>query len=354
MSVSVQIVATEARAGDTVFMRTLKLESLFSPEITRLWQSQSGATGAEIVLVVPTFRRPDHLLQTLRSLQDQRSDKSFQVIVIENDADKRDGAAVAVPLFEAGYLQGQMIVAHEKGNCSAYNAGIHTALQSYPQLQWLLVIDDDEIADRNWLDRMIAQATRSGAHIVGGPQMPLFSHPGTNRLETHPVFQPPYKESGEVARLYSSGNLLLARQVLERIAPPWFDPQFNFLGGGDSDLFERCAALGLKFAWCHEARVYETVPDRRLEADWIRARSLRNGVISTLVEKRRRSAQPLGNLRTFAKSAALLGASPFRASLDLIRTGSLNLASYRVYVALGRVLAHFGYQNEQYRQPEKN
>ena len=101
--------------------------------------------------------------------------------------------------------------------------------------------------------------------------------------------------------------------------------------------------------------VRETVPARRLEADWIRSRSLRNGVISTLVEKKKRAASPVGNLRVFAKSLALLAASPFRGLRASSRkTGSLSTAIYPVYIAIGRVLAEFGYSNEQYRQPEKN
>ena len=51
---------------------------------------------------------------------------------------------------------------------------------------------------------------------------------------------------------------------------------------------------------------------------------------------------------------ALLAASPFRALSRLAATGSPSIASYPIYVALGRTLAEFGYANEQYRQPDKN
>jgi hypothetical protein len=54
------------------------------------------------------------------------------------------------------------------------------------------------------------------------------------------------------------------------------------------------------------------------------------------------------------KSFALLAASPVRAIGKWSETGSLATGIYPVYVALGRVLAEFGYANEQYRQPEKN
>jgi len=138
------------------------------------------------------------------------------------------------------------------------------------------------------------------------------------------------------------------------MGPPFLDLRFNFMGGGDSDFLSRSAQKGFVLGWCAEAKVFETVPARRVEADWIRARSLRNGVISTLVEKKKRAGTPMAGVKVFLKSLALLAASPFRGAIRLARTGSPAAAAYPVHVALGRVLAEFGYANEQYRQPEKN
>jgi GT2 family glycosyltransferase len=308
----------------------------------------------QAIVTVPTFRRPVQLLETLASLQAQQTDRRFAVIVMENEADAREGAIAALPLFESGAVEGMLIVAHERGNCSAYNAGWQTALLHFPSFEHLLVIDDDELADPEWLERMCKASETLGADIVGGPQVPAFEDPSHARWAAHPVFAPPYSQTGLVEALYSSGNLLLGRKVLMRMGPPFLDLRFNFMGGGDSDFLSRSRQAGFRLAWCAEARILEMVPARRVEADWIRARSLRNGVISTLVEKKKRAGTPLAGLKVFAKSLALLAASPFRGALKLARTGSVSTGLYPIYVALGRVLAEFGYANEQYRQPEKN
>jgi GT2 family glycosyltransferase len=310
--------------------------------------------GVELVVTVPTFRRPDQLLATLASIRTQATDFRFAVIVMENDAEGRAGASAAAPLFEAGELSGLVIIAHERGNCSAYNAGWQTALIHFPNFQHLAVIDDDEIAEPEWLARLREASGRFDADIVGGPQVPIFEEGAAPRYQNHPVFLPPYELSGPVDALYSSGNLLIGRHVLSAMGPPFLDLRFNFMGGGDSDFLSRSKQAGFRLAWCAEARVLEAVPARRLEPGWIRARSLRNGVISTLVEKKKRSGQSLGMTRVFAKSLLLLAAAPFRGVLRLARTGSPSDALYPVHVALGRVLAEFGYANEQYRQPEKN
>ncbi|EKF20559.1 glycosyltransferase family 2 protein [Nitratireductor pacificus] len=310
--------------------------------------------AVECVVTVPTFRRPQQLLETLHSIAAQRTARRFAVIVMENEAEKREGAAAAAPRFEDGTFSGLVIIAHQRGNCHAYNAGWETALAEFPGFRYLAVIDDDEIASPDWLENLCRTAEALDADIVGGPQAPVFAAPEHAHLARHPVFAPHYDTTGPVAALYSSGNLMVSRDVLEAMPRPFLDLKFNFMGGGDSDFLSRAAQKGYRLAWCAEAVTNEIVPARRVKADWIRARALRNGVISTLVEKKKRAGQRFGTLRVFAKSLALLGLSPLRGLRRLAATGSLSTAMYPVYVGLGRVLAEFGYANEQYREPEKN
>jgi GT2 family glycosyltransferase len=284
----------------------------------------------------------------------QKTSRKFAIILIENDADGLDGVNATKALFETGQMTGTLIIAHERGNCNAYNAGWHMALQLYPNFKNLIVIDDDEIADLNWLERMCNARQKYSADIVGGPQLPVFEVPVSAGLATHPVFSPAYDSSGPVTTLYSSGNLLVSRAVLEAMPFPYFDLKFNFIGGGDADLMNRAVKKGFKLAWCNEAPVYETVPVRRTEADWIRARALRNGAISTFVEKRMRQDQPLGGTITLLRSLALFAVSPVRAIIATIASGSPRTGMYQIYIGVGRVMGEFGYSNEQYRNAEKN
>ncbi|RST87076.1 glycosyltransferase [Aquibium carbonis] len=308
----------------------------------------------EIAVTLPTYKRPEQVLATLQSVIGQRTSRPFAVVVMENDAEWHAGADAVAPLFENGTAQGVLLIAHDRGNCCAYNAGWATALAEFPKLGFVLVIDDDEIAGPNWLETMCATAESLGADILGGPQVPVFHEPGHEHWAEHPVFAPPYRETGLVPALYSSGNLLVARRVLDAMPRPFLDLSFNFTGGGDSDFLSRAAARGFILGWCADAPVMETVPARRLEPDWIRSRSLREGVLSTWVEKRKRGGSLAARCRVAAKSLALLAASPVRGVIRFARTGSLSVGLYPFYVALGRVLAEFGYANEQYRQAEKN
>jgi glycosyltransferase involved in cell wall biosynthesis len=311
-----------------------------------------GARAPRVVVTLPTFRRPDHLLKTLDSLRAQTFGEPFAVIVMENDAERREGLDAAAPLFLSGAIDGLVLVAQERGNCFAYNAGWETALDTFPAMEHLLVIDDDECAGPGWIEHLVRAAEATGADFVGAPQRPVFEG-GGGAYDRHPVFTPHYDRTGPVPILYSSGNVLIRRHVLDRMERPFLDPAFNFIGGGDSDFYARCRRRGFTFAWCEEAPVFETTPIRRTEFSWIQARSLRNGAISSIIEWR---AEPglAGRARTFAKSAALLAAAPFRSVVLGVKTRSAVIGLYPVHVAVGRLMAEFGMVNEQYRRPEQN
>ncbi|SJZ98165.1 glycosyltransferase family 2 protein [Consotaella salsifontis] len=325
-----------------------------SGEVTVEFRSHEGARPPHrVVVTLPTFRRPEHLEKTLRSLCEQNTEHRFAVVVMDNDDTGREGAAAARPFFLGGLLEGLVIIAHERGNCSAYNAGWKTALGEFPGMEFLLVIDDDECADPQWLARLVETAQETDADAVGGPQIPVFADERGAKLANHPVFEPHYDATGPVPILYSSGNVLLRRRLLEAMGPPFLDTAFNFIGGGDSDFYSRCREKGFSFAWCQEAPVYETVPQRRTEFSWLQARALREGALSAIIERRRDSSFK-GRARSLAKSLALLVASPVRGSYLAWQTGSFVTGLYRPQVALGRLLGELGIVNEQYRRPEEN
>lgn len=317
-----------------------------------------GLTGRnnndiEVAVSLPTFRRPGHLLKTLNSIAAQKTKRNYICIVMENDPDNGEGARVAEDFFKQEQLRGIVINAHRRGNCSAYNAGWYTALERFPNLGAVMVIDDDEIADPLWIEKMTSAAKTLDVDMVGGPQTPLFEGNADPKWANHPVFQPAHLESGKVEIIYSTGNVLIAAKVLRHMAYPYLDEKFNFLGGGDADFYARCRREGFTFGWEKGAPVVETVPERRTEPSWLNARGLRNGAISTLIEKR--AANGFGDkAKIVAKSLILLAASPFRSFALFIKTGSPIIGIYHINVALGRLAMEFGFANEQYREPEKN
>ncbi|MBP1885974.1 glycosyltransferase [Sinorhizobium mexicanum] len=311
-------------------------------DITVYFQTKrEDAADIELVVVVPTFRRPDHIVKTLKTIVSQRPDVPSATIVVESDADGLAGAEVAKGFFLGHPSDSAVVVVRRRGHAHACNAGWAAALDLYPNLRALAVIYDDEVAAPEWLDCLVAVQETHGADIVGGPQLPVFEDPREQKWKRHPVFTPPYKESGPVPILYSAGNVLITRAVLDGMARPFLDPALNVVGVGDADFFDRCKAKGFTLAWATEAWVAETVPVFHTTRSWIRARSLENGAISALLEHQRDPTFS-GRLRTLGKSLALIATS-LPVGLKLwAETGLAAASLYPLHVAVGRLTAKIG------------
>jgi GT2 family glycosyltransferase len=302
----------------------------------------------EIVVCIPSFRRPQHLRLTLRSLAGQRTDRRFAVVVVENDAAKRESVPVATEFFLAGNIPGLCIVEPRQGNCQAINAAFETALATFPAATKLLMIDDDEIASPEWLERMVEAAEATGADLIGGPVLPNFDDGMKRGLRRHPAFRPAYDVSGPVSIIYGCGNCLITRQVFENLADPAFDLKFNFLGGGDTDFFVRCRQAGMKFHWAADAVITETVPHSRTNPGWLVVRGLRIGAINYHIEVKA--------ARTYWSRAKLLAKMLAMLPLSLIRAGRLVfteqkpiIALHPMTVAAGSALAAIGIEPQPYK-----
>jgi GT2 family glycosyltransferase len=278
---------------------------------------------------------------------------AFAVVVVENHASGLEGAHAAAEVLAGSHLDGMVIVEARQGNCNAYNAGFRHALAAFPGLTHVAIIDDDEVAIPEWLERLL-ESLDGGGDVVGGPQVPVFEDAdAARRYASHPVFRSAHGTSGTAGLITSTGNCLISVRALSAMAPDFLDERFNFLGGGDTDFFTRLGEKGFRFRWRQDAVVHETVPARRTQRSWITARSIRNGLISALIQRKQMPGL-LGRLKVIAKSLALLAASPVRSVALAVKTRSVYAGSYHMMVAAGRILAEFGYTIEQYREPEKN
>lgn len=324
-----------------------------SGDVEIAWASAHDPLDVRLAVALPTFRRPRQVVETLRSVVSQASPIPFAVVVMENETQGAEGAAAARAFLGDHDVPAVVVLANRRGNCAAYNAGWHVSLERYTKLEWVLVIDDDELARPGWIATMLATAAATGADMVGAPQHPVFEAGSDEAMADHPVFRPPYERTGPVPILYSSGNVLIRADRLRHHGYPWLDEGFNFLGGGDSDFYDRERRRGARFAWCAQGGVDETIPARRTQLSWLNARALRNGTISALI-RRRAAAGRADHARRVVHSLALLAASPWRSLWLAGRTRSPAHGLTHMNVALGRLLAEVGFANEQYRAADRN
>ena len=297
--------------------------------------------SAEVVVCIPTFRRPAGLQKTLQSLIAQAGAEPFAVVVVENDAVGLAGKQVADAIFASLALAGFCVVERNQGNCSAINTAFRTARQSFPAAEFFLMIDDDEEAATSWLAGMVGTARSSGADLVGGPVVRRFATDARPSLRKHPLFYSTIPGSGETASLQGTGNCLIRRRVLEAFGDPTLDPRFNFLGGGDMDFFTRCRLAGFGSHWNANAEVFESVPAQRTRAKWVMARSIATGVINYTIDQKRYPGRR-GAAWLLAKNVISLGLSPFRTVRALWATRHWLPASHPLCLSIGRNLAALG------------
>jgi GT2 family glycosyltransferase len=301
-----------------------------------------------IVVCVPTFRRPQHLRLTLDSLANQRTERRFAVIIVENDASRCEGVPVAAAFLRAGKFAGLCVVEPRQGNCHAINAAFETALATFPAAARFLMIDDDEIASRDWLELMVRAVEASGADVIGGPVFPKFDDERQHKLRRHPAFYPAYEVSGPVPVIYGCGNCLITRAVFAALGEPAFDLRFNFLGGGDYDFFARCHRAGFRFHWAAEAVIVETVPKSRTNVGWLAQRGLRIGAINYHVQ-RKATRTVWARAKLIAKTFAMLPFSLFRAGRLVLSKHKAVVAMHPMTVAAGSVLATIGIEPQPYQ-----
>lgn len=310
--------------------------------------SRSLDRSVGVVVCIPSFRRPQHLRLTLELLAAQRTDRRFAVVIVENDAMGCESVPVATEFLQAGRFQGLCMIEPRQGNCHAINAAFETALATFPAANHFLMIDDDEIASKDWLEIMARAAEATGADLVGGPVQPNFDDDMKRGLRRHPAFRPAYDISGPVPVIYGCGNCLITRSVFARLGDPAFDVRFNFLGGGDTDFFVRCRQAGMKFHWAAEAVITETVPQSRTNPGWLALRGLRIGAINYHIEVKA-ARTPWSRVKLLAKMLAMLPLSLFRAGLLVLTEHKALIALHPMTVAVGSALAAVGIEPQPYK-----
>lgn len=321
--------------------------SLTAPR-AMLAMSDAVDRHAGIIVCIPTFRRPQHLQLTLESLARQRTSRRFVVIVVDNDPTAREGADAAAAFLQTGRLTGICVAEPRQGNCYAINAAFETARANFPLATSFLMIDDDEVASVDWLERMVSAAETTGVDIVGGPVYPKFADDIWIRLRHHPAFAPAYDSSGPVPIIYGCGNCLITRAAFDRLEEPAFDQRFNFLGGGDLDFFTRCRRAKMSFHWAADAVITETVPASRTRSSWLALRGLRIGAINYLVEYK--VARTLWmRTRLLAKVLALFPLSLYRAGRLYVAERQAIIAMHPIVVATGGALAAMGIEPQPYK-----
>jgi len=260
----------------------------------------------EVLVGIPTHKRPELLRKCLESIEAQEGElPDIRVFVADNDPTGREGDAVVAEVAPSFRFPLSSTVVEEPGISAVRNAIVAEA--NARGSDFIAMIDDDETASRRWLTELLEAQVRYGADVVGGPVH--FDLQGDRSSEG--MFWTDRRPSGPTGALFATNNNLISSAALRRLDWPQFDQQFGLTGGGDLEWFTRIGKLGASFAWNADALVSEVVPRGRRNLNWFLKRQFRVG------ENQIRVARLHGTRKDVAKlvveGVATLVASPVRA-----------------------------------------
>lgn len=208
------------------------------------------AEGSDMTVVICTRDRPQGLRATLSSLRSQ-TDPDFRVIVVDNGSPAAGTADVTRKLALPGW---EYVVEPKPGLSRARNRGL-SAVQTR-LVGWL---DDDEVADRQWVRRIkqgFAHASQPAA--VCGVMLPAeLNYEAQVRFEQYGGFN---KGRGLEPEVLKAGT----PSVVSPLYPlPTFGPggnmafiteQLRDIGG-----FDPCLGAGTRTRGCEDMRAFSQV-----------------------------------------------------------------------------------------------
>jgi succinoglycan biosynthesis protein ExoM len=243
---------------------------------------------ADVVIGVPTFRRPQWLERCLYALAALKIDRPTRVVVADNDTERREGMAVCERLIQEGYPLPLTIVAAEpRGISFTRNALIAEALRS-ETTQFIVMIDDDEWPDQTWLSELLRVQATWSADVVGGPVRRTFESKVPDHVAT--ANQPEYRNipTGPIDLVDATSNILFNAALFRARPAPWFDPEYALMGGEDKDLLMSFKLAGKVFAWASDAVVTEEMPASRCSAQWMIKRAFWVGSTDMMINLKHR------------------------------------------------------------------
>ncbi len=299
---------------------------------------------AEVIVAIPTFRRPQGLEKLLRALEKLDTQASVSVLVGDNDAGTCEGRAVCERLRSGYRWPLECIVVSDRGIAQNRNALVEKALTN-PRVEFLAMLDDDEWPVAGWLDALLTVQRETGADAVAGSVLREFEDVLPGRFASHcDGIAPVRGQTGPAHEIDSTANVLVSRSCFDGRR---FDPAFALTGGEDRDFFTRLARDGKRFAWSDEAAVYAMVPASRSSLSWGLARAYRAGNSDMRVMlKYGLSIREM--TREIVKIVGAVVTAPFAFLIFIADAARSANAIRRVFRAAGKVAAFFGYHYNEY------
>lgn len=292
-----------------------------------------------VVVCTYTDRRWDLLRETIAALQGQTMAPAQIVVVVDHEPGLlervRSEIEGVVALPSAG----------PPGLAGGRNTGAHAATGSV-----VAFVDDDAVADPDWLERLAEPYEDSDVVAVGGAILPHWSR-------SRPPWFPPefdwvvgctYRGMPEVqtpVRNLIGANMSFRGEVFERLEffPGLGHAGGRSLGGEETDFCIRLthSLPGKRIVYEPQARVQHHVPPERARFGYFLQRCYSEGVSKGVLSRRVGSGAGLATEKAYVR--VVLPRGVLHALADAVRTGRPATASRAAATAVGLAATASGY-----------
>jgi GT2 family glycosyltransferase len=203
-----------------------------------------------VSVVVPTYLRPDKVVDLLGALQSlDFAKEAFEVIVV-NDG----GPSNLEPLCAcAAGLNLRMVTQAHAGPARARNRGAACASGRY-----LVFSDDDCVPDRDWLNEFLAVLDRFPEHLVAGRVVnaALANRFSCASQQIADYLHGYFNDNLGHARFFPSNNIAMSAKLFQSVGG--FHSGFPLAGGEDREFCHRWHRRGFPMTYAPAAIVHHT------------------------------------------------------------------------------------------------
>ena len=245
-----------------------------------------------VTIAIPTHNRAQSLRETLDSIKAIAlpDDAKIECIVIDNASTDDTPSIVEGAANSASPFSIRRVLEPRQGSSFARNRAIDEAHGDV-----IAFIDDDAIADCDWLRAMLSALDGRGLDVACGMVLPRWTTPPPRwlgsrlivKLAVHDraTIESVSPDQNEALQNYFSANVAFRRSAFERFGR--FREDLGVVGknpmsGEDTELFARIIARGGKVGFVRDAIVHHLIGPERMTAEYLRRKSFAFGFGSAI------------------------------------------------------------------------
>jgi glycosyltransferase involved in cell wall biosynthesis len=293
-----------------------------------------------------------HRLNGLKKLLESIYNQTFnsikkpviEIIVVDNDPN--GSASLIIEHFKGkNEILIKYYIEEKKGIPFARNKSIkHISIDT----DFIIFVDDDEVALPNWLEELIKAQERYDADVITGPVEPLFMSPVPEWITKGGFFKKSLYEEGELLKTAATNNTLIKKSVFDEMNRG-FSEDFANTGGSDTHFFMDVWKRGYKIRWTTKAIVKEFIPPSRANFKWLIQRAYREGNVFSRCEADLSDLKLVKVLR-FCKANIKILIGIVNMPLSLVRGKIFFVKNCRkIAIGIGEIQGLFGKKYDEYK-----